>query len=232
MTADITVLRKTHELQATDTPADETHAERAYRLIEDEIVTLSLEPGVRLTEQELAERVGLGRTPVREAVQRLVAEGLLVVYPRKGMAVAAINPLDILQALDVRAALERVVAVAAARRAAPAQRTRLQGIARELVEAARAGDASRYMRLDKAFDEVIGQASGNPFAVRAMAPLQSMARRAWYYFRREQDLKATASRHADVVEAVVAGDEAKAAAASDALVAHVREGLKQALSEL
>jgi DNA-binding GntR family transcriptional regulator len=215
-----------------DDTGSETQAERAYRQIEDAIVRLALEPGARLTEQELATHVGLGRTPVREAVQRLVAEGLVVVFPRKGMAVAPINPLEILQALEVRAALERVVAAGAARRATPAQRAQLSSLADGLVQAAASGDAARYMQLDRAFDETMGAASGNPFAVRALAPLQSMARRAWYYFRREQDLQATAARHAALIEAVARGDGDGATAASDDLVAHVRDGLKQALAAL
>jgi DNA-binding GntR family transcriptional regulator len=210
----------------------ETQAERAYRLIEDAIVRLALEPGARLTEQELATRIGLGRTPVREAVQRLVSEGLVVVFPRKGMAVPAINPLEILQALEVRAPLERVVAVGAARRAAPAQRTQLSILADGLMQAAASGDAGRYMQLDRVVDQTMGAASGNPFAIRALAPLQSMARRAWYYFRRDQDLQATAAWHAALTEAVVSGDENGAALASDDLVAHVRDGLKQTLAAL
>ena len=175
---------------------------------------------MRLTEQELAARVGLGRTPVREAVQRLVADGLLVVFPRKGMTVAAINPLDVLLALDVRAALERVVAVAAATPGTPAQRARLRAIGRGMVEAAARATPRRYMRRQE-LRRGDRQASGNPFAVRALAPLQSMARRAWYYFRRERDLVVTAAHHAARGRRP-RGEEADAAAASDPLIAHVR----------
>jgi DNA-binding GntR family transcriptional regulator len=219
-------------LDAPADPASETQAEKAYRLIEDAVVRLELEPGSRITEQDLAGRVGLGRTPVREAVQRLVSDGLLVVYPRKGMAVAAINPLDVLLALDVRAALERLVAAGAARKAGEAQRAHLRQLARGLVSSASAGDALHYMQFDKALDTTLGTASANPYAVRALGPLQTMARRAWYYFRRGQDLEAAAARHAAVVEAVADGDADRAGIASDALMAHVRAGLKQALADL
>lgn len=210
----------------------ETLADRAHRLIEDAIVRLDLAPGARITEQELADRLDLGRTPVREAVQRLVGDGLLVVYPRRGMAVAPLNPLDILLALDVRAALERLVAAAAARRARPADRDGLAAVMHAMVAAAQAGDADTYMRHDHGFDGLIGAMSGNPYAVRALAPLQSMSRRAWFAFRRDGDLPATAARHAAVVAAVAEGDAPAAMAASDALVAHVRDGLKAALAAL
>ena len=210
----------------------ETQAERAYRVLEDEIVRLALAPGMRLTEHELVTGVGLGRTPVREAVQRLVADGLLVVYPRKGMSVAAINPLEVLQALEVRAVLERLMAHAAARKANQSQRTELHEAARGMLAVAQSGDASFYMRLDRAFDLLIGEASGNPFAARALAPLQTMSRRAWFYFRSEQDLVATAALHARVAQCVMEQDAAGAADASDALIAHVRSGLKQAIAAL
>lgn len=219
-------------LHAPAEPVSETQAEKAYRLIEDAIVRLELEPGSRITEQDLATRVGLGRTPVREAVQRLVTDGLLVVFPRKGMAVAAINPLDVLLALEVRAALERLVAAGAARKANPAQRDHLRLLAKGLLATAAAGDALHYMQFDQALDTTLGTASANPYAVRALGPLQTMARRAWYYFRRGQDLEAAAARHAAVVEAVADGDAAAAAAASDTLMAHVRSGLKEALAAL
>lgn len=221
-----------NKLESVEPQPGETLADRAYRLIEDEIVRLALAPGLRLTEQDLAARLALGRTPVREAVQRLVADGLLVVFPRKGMAVAAINPLDVLLALDARAALERVVAVAAARRATKAQRAQLAAIAAEMTAAAREGDAAAYMRADQRFDGLLGDAGANPFAQRALAPLQSMARRGWYYFRREQDLAASSRLHEAVAAAIGAQDAAGAAAASDALIAHVRDGLKLALAEL
>jgi DNA-binding GntR family transcriptional regulator len=212
--------------------AGETMAERAARLIEDAIVRLDLAPGLPLKEQDLAERFGLGRTPVREAVQRLVGDGLLVVYPRKGMAVAPINPLDLLLALDARAPLERLAAAAAARRADPAQRARLLATARSIAAAAGAGDVARYLHEDHRFDQQLAEACGNPFAARALAPLQTMARRAWYYFSRERDLAGSAARHLALAEAIVRGDEAGADAAAEALVAHVREGLKQAFATL
>ncbi|MDJ1158405.1 GntR family transcriptional regulator [Chelatococcus sp. SYSU_G07232] len=212
--------------------AAETLSEKAYRLIEDRIVRLELAPGARLTEQELAQRVGLGRTPVREALQRLVADGLIVVFPRKGIAVAAINPLDVLLALDTRAVLERLVAGAAARRATGSTRAALRKLAADIEAAAAAGDLERYMQLDRGIDRLLGEIAGNPFAVRALAPLESMARRAWFYFRRDEDLKTAARYHAAVLEAVAAGDPGGAEAASDALVAHVRDGIKAAIVAL
>lgn len=212
--------------------AGETLADRAFRLIEDAIVRLDLEPGARLTEQDLAERFSLGRTPVREAVQRLVADGLLVVYPRKGMAVAPINPLDVLLALDARAPLERLMASAAARRADPVRLRSLQRAARAIAAAAEAGDVAAYLREDRQFDIAFAAASGNPFAARAVGPMQGLSRRAWFYFRRDRDLAESARRHVALADAIASGDPARAGDAADTLVAHIRTGLKQAFSDL
>jgi DNA-binding GntR family transcriptional regulator len=208
----------------------ETLAERAYRLLEDEIVRLRLPPGAMLTEQELAERLAIGRTPVREAVQRLVADRLLMVFPRKGIVVAALNPLDVLLALDVRAVLERLMVVAATGRAGPAERAALATVVDGLTRAASAGAVDSYLRADKEFDRLVSLVAGNPFAARALAPLQTMSRRAWFYFRRNADLGPAAERHAAVMRAIVAGDRAAAAVAADALIDHVRTGLKSTLS--
>ena len=104
------------------TSGPESMAEQAYRMLEEQIVTLRLQPGASVTEPELVDLLGLGRTPVREAIQRLSAEGLLLVKPRKGMFVAAVDPYEHLAALETRQALERVIVSAAARFANPLER--------------------------------------------------------------------------------------------------------------
>ena len=82
-------------------------AARAYRILERMIVTLELAPASVATEGALIERVGLGRTPVREAIQRLAWEGLLEVRPRAGMAIAPLHAGDWLRVLDARRGVER-----------------------------------------------------------------------------------------------------------------------------
>jgi DNA-binding GntR family transcriptional regulator len=207
----------------------ETLAERAYRLLEDEIVRLRLAPGIPITEQELAARLSIGRTPVREAIQRLVGDRLLVVFPRKGIVIAEMNPFDVLLALDVRASLERLMVGAATERASPPQRRQMQACIAAMTQSAKAGEVDLYMQQDKEFDRLIAQAAGNPFAERAVAPLQSMSRRAWFYFRRNDDLGGAVGRHAAIIKAIVAGDLQAAMTASDALIAHIRAGLMQSL---
>ncbi len=107
--------------QATmDSWGSESLAEQAYRILERSIVTLELEPGTVVNERTLIELTGMGRTPMREAIQRLAWEGLVEVRPRSGIAIAAIDPKDFIKVLDAREGVERVLARDAARFGSPA----------------------------------------------------------------------------------------------------------------
>src|ERR1700709_2708046 len=94
-------------------------AEQAYDLLEEMIVTLVLPPGATLTESMLIEQTGLGRTPMREALQRLSDVGLIDIIPRQGTRVTDINVADQLLLLEVRRELERLIATSAAARRTP-----------------------------------------------------------------------------------------------------------------
>src|ERR1700710_1525253 len=91
-------------------------AEQAYDMLEEMIVTLVLSPGTILTEGELIEKTGLGRTPMREALQRLSDVGLIDIIPRQGTKVTEIDVADQLLLLEVRRELERLIATSAAQR--------------------------------------------------------------------------------------------------------------------
>jgi DNA-binding GntR family transcriptional regulator len=209
----------------------ETLADTAYRLLEDQIVRLELPPGGRYTEQTLGARIAMGRTPVREAIQRLVDDGLLIVFPRKGIMVATIRPQDVIQALEVRLVLERMIAANAAREANQDQRKELAACAEAMLAASQAHDLDAYMRTDHAFDLTLGRVSANPFAARAVAPLQTMARRAWFYYTRNIDLLPAAERHASLARAVADGKVYEAVQASDQLIFHIRDGLRRVFDE-
>lgn len=200
-------------------------AEIAYRRLEEAIVTLSLRPGAVLTEAQLIDLVGVGRTPVREALIRLAQQGLVDVLPRKGVVVADINAIDIMAALDAREVLERLIAADAARRASPRERIAIVERAKEMRAAAEAGDANAYMRLDKELDAAVAAAARSPYATRAVEPLQALIRRAWYHFERRDDLMPAANHHVAFALALATADPMAAMAASDALMLHLRTGL-------
>jgi len=200
-------------------------SEIAYHRLEEAIVTLSLRPGAILTEAQLIELVGVGRTPVREALIRLAQQGLVEILPRKGVAVTGINAIDIMSALDAREVLERLIASDAAKRASPRERMAIIETARAMRAAAEIGDANAYMRLDKELDATVADAARSPYATRAVEPLQALIRRAWYHFERQDDLVPAATHHVAFAQALAAADGAAAVAASDALMLHLRHGL-------
>ena len=200
-------------------------SETAYHRLEEAIVTLSLRPGAILTEAQLIELVGVGRTPVREALIRLAQQGLVDILPRKGVVVTDINAIDIMSALDAREVLERLIASDAAKRASPRERIAIIETARAMRAAAEIGDANAYMRLDKELDATVADAARSPYATRAVEPLQALIRRAWYHFERKDDLIPAANHHVAFAQALAAADSVAAVAASDALMLHLRNGL-------
>ena len=115
----------------------ETLTEKAYRALEEDIVTLRIPPGTVVSEAILSRRLGVGRTPVREALQRLAREWLVVIMPRRGIVVSAIDPVRQLRVLEARREIERFLSRSAAKRATKFQRTQFREIAAGMDEAAR-----------------------------------------------------------------------------------------------
>lgn len=183
---------------------------RAYRAIEHQIVTLTLAPGATMSETDLVERAGFGRTPVREAIQRLSWEGLMEVRPRAGLAVAPLHPGDWLRVLEVRRGIEPVLARSAARFATRETGRLMHDAAAAMEAAVAADDISAFLEADKTFDDVLGSACDNPFAVRAAGPLQSHSRRFWYRYCRATGLAESAEHHVAVINAIIDGDARRA----------------------
>ena len=195
-----------------------TLAAQAYDIVEAMIVTHALPPGTVFSEGELSERIGIGRTPLREALQRLAGDRLVVALPRRGMMVTEINLLDFLALLETRRVLDRLVARRAARRATPDQRAALREQAATLQQAAAAEDLEAFMRADREGDELLDAAARNPFATQATAALHAHSRRFWYQYRHEGDLTRSATLHSRLLHAVAEGDEPAAEQAADALI--------------
>jgi DNA-binding GntR family transcriptional regulator len=199
-------------------------AERAWRALEEEIVTLRIPPGSVVSEGGLSERLGLGRTPVREALQRLASEGLVQILPRRGIIVTEIDVVAQLRMLEVRREIERLLARSCAQRGPPEIRGRFTTIAADMETAAKREDDVAFMRLDRAFNLLLLEAAGNEFATAAMGIMNGLARRFWYaHYREFADLPLTARLHAAVARAIGKGDAAGAAKASDKLIDHLQD---------
>lgn len=209
---------------------DLTLTDKAYQQLEEMITTLVLSPGMVLGEQNLVQRLGIGRTPIREALQRLARDGLVVVMPRRGILVSDINVRTQLRLLETRRVLERLIARLAAERSTKEEREVFAGIAQDMREAASASDDLAFMRLDRQFNDLIATASRNEFAVRSLESMAALSRRFWYqHYKQVADLPLTANLHADVCEAVARRDVDAAGAASDKLVDYIESFARKTL---
>lgn len=196
--------------------------ERAYAQLEEMIVTLELEPGTVLSEQALSSELGIGRTPIREALQRLAREGLVVILPRKGILVSELNPRKQLLVLEVRRELERLMARKSAERCTEEERQRFEAIADGMEAAADANDDVTFMRYDKELNELIATAAHNEYAYRAVDLMHGLSRRFWYqHYREAADLPLCARLHAALARRISARDPDGAAEASDRLIDYV-----------
>jgi DNA-binding GntR family transcriptional regulator len=208
-----------------------TLTEQAYRLIEEQIVTLRLKPGEVISEQLLSATCRIGRTPIREALQRLAREGLVVILPRKGILISDINPRQQLLLLEVRRELERLLSRLGCERATDEQRKSMLDIARGMDLAARTNDDISFMRLDRELNQLMVEAAHNDYAARSMKLLQGISRRFWYmHYREAADLPLCARLHANQARAIAKGDAEAAARCSDKLIDYVESFTRATVS--
>jgi len=209
---------------------DVTLTDKAYAQIEELIVTLQLPPGTVLSELVLADRLGIGRTPIREALQRLSRDGLVNILPRRGVLVSDIDLRSQLRLLEVRRELERLMARGAAERASEEERAQFSGMAAGMYRASDTGDDISFMRLDQRFNTLVSLAARNEFASRSMGLMHGLSRRFWYqHYKQAADLSFCARLHAAVAEAIANRDPDKAAEASDRLIDYIESFARSTL---
>ncbi|MGW7691460.1 GntR family transcriptional regulator [Streptomyces asiaticus] len=201
--------------QVATEPAGEelSLAERAYRAIRDRLVMLEIRPGAPINEDQLAQSLSVGRTPVREALKRLQYERLITTYPRRGTFATDVNITDLAHISEVRQELEPLAAALAARRATAADRATLTAALRELEGAdSPQRDAAELMRLDLQVHRAIYAATHNPYLEDTLVRHDNLATRIWCLFiDRLSDMAGHVGEHGPLIEAVVAGDAEKAA---------------------
>lgn len=213
-----------------DNRFDKTLTDKAYETIEEKIITLELAPGELLSEKILSDELSIGRTPVREALQRLAQGGLVNIMPRRGIMVSEINVGAQLRMLEVRRGIERVLARSAAFRATPQECEMFANLAADFKQAASGKDDILFMRVDKEFNEALIAAARNEFAEKAIGLMSGLSRRFYYcYYKELVDLNVSATLHANVVEAIAEKNPDQAEKASDALMAHIIELTRRAM---
>lgn len=193
-------------------------ADVAYDIIESMIATLQMEPGSPVVEAELVQKTGLGRTPLREALLRMVSAGLVRQEPRRGLRVSVVELADHLDLIQTRRALEQLIAASAARRATPVQRREIVDCAANMIRASEGGNLDEYMHADRMLDRACHDACRNASAVSAVAPLIIQCRRFWYAYQHEGDIAEGARRHMAMAEGIATGDERAAILGANALM--------------
>jgi DNA-binding GntR family transcriptional regulator len=181
--------------------------------IEEEIATGVLRPGERLDEVGLAERFGVSRTPVREALQQLAAGGLIELRPNRGAIVSAPNAAQLLEMFDVMAELEAMCGQRAARRLMPEDEARLKSTLAACRAAMEAGDPDTYYFENEHFHRAIYAAGGNRFlAEQALALHRRLAPFRRLQLRVRNRLRTSQAEHESIVAAILEGDAASAGA--------------------
>lgn len=204
-------------------------SEKAYHLIREKIITLELSPSGLINEQELMAKLGLGRTPIREALLQLAQEGLVTIVPRRGMFIADISITDLQKIFEIRIVLEGFCARLAAQRITTDQIIYLDKLLEEL-EGIASKDVQALMNSDKRFHELLYQAADNEFLAETMERLYAPSLRLWYLvLDRLDDVKDTIDNHRVIAEALKTGDCARAEALVKEHVAEFQQKIKAVL---
>ncbi|MGL6280553.1 MAG: GntR family transcriptional regulator, partial [Gaiella sp.] len=195
-------------------------ADRAFYEIRELIVTLELAPGSLVSERELMSRLGLGRTPVREALRDLARARLVEVYPRRGIFVSTVDVGDIADLSEVRVVLESQAARLAAERSTQADRDATEALLAELEAVGAAPDERALIELDQRIHRHVYAAAHNPFLAAALEEHYVLALRIWFLAldRVADRLDQSVHEHRELLEAI--RDRAPAAA-EDAMRRHI-----------
>jgi DNA-binding GntR family transcriptional regulator len=184
----------------------ESQSRLAYLKLESLIVTLKLAPGSLVTEKQLIALADFGRTPVREAIQKLEWQGLIEVRPRAGLQIAPLNPAHPQMVLETRRQLEPLAARLMASNISEASRAQLIECAKTMTECSLTGDFEGFLAADKVFDEIMEATCPNPFISQALASLQTHSRRYWFHRATPQSLALSVELHVEVIRALLKGD--------------------------
>jgi len=203
-------------------------SDRAYAELRDRLVMLDIPPGAPIEEDAVARTLGVGRTPVREAIRRLTLEGLVVVYPRRGTFASGIDMRSLSDITDVRAELEAHAAERAAPLADDSDREEAAGLIAEL-DAAGANQQS-LMELDTRVHRFVHRCSRNPYLAQDLDRYLNMSLRIWHLtWDRLPPLGDRMGEHRDLLLAIRDGDPARARSVAEAHVHAFEREIRGAL---
>lgn len=184
---------------------------RVYNRLRQAILTSELEPGFPLQEIEISERLGVSRTPVREAIRRLSADGLVEIIPYKGAFVKALSRHEIREIYETAEALESMAAKLAALRATADGIAELEGCVQAMRAAFDAGDREAMVEADAAYHVALHAMAGNAYLVQSLSRLHEQVHRVRHLTVRAFSAKPTSiDEHEQMCRAIAGGDPERA----------------------
>jgi DNA-binding GntR family transcriptional regulator len=185
-------------------------SDKAYRLIRHKIITLELPPLSPIDEQVLMDELQVGRTPIREALQRLAAEDLVSIVPRRGIFVADISLTDLQKVFEMRMVMEGFCARLAAQRATQNQIAQMEAVMREL-ETTPSKDGTALMAIDERFHELLYEAADNEFLADTLRRLHALSFRIWHVvLDRLGSVRGAMEQHIAITQALKTRDPERA----------------------
>ncbi len=216
----VTMTEAPVSLFADAAPTTMLKRDQAYAALSREIIRLRIAPGAMLDESLLSQQLGLGRTPIREALQRLAGEGLVTIYPRRGMIVTPLSYDDVRQQMEARLLWEPNIARLAARTGTAADWNGLDAILAETPATIETeDDVARASIVDRRFHRDIAVSTGNRYLVELIDRMAGLRARLPFLFFRNGTYQPVTDQHRAIVTALRAGDGERAAAL---LETHIR----------
>ncbi|ABB06698.1 transcriptional regulator, GntR family [Burkholderia lata] len=188
-----------------------TLSSKIYRLLFDEIIDGTLEPGQKLEEIALAERFNASRTPIREALRELAARGMVELTPRKGVVVAQFSLDELADMLEAMCELEALCCRLSAQRMSVVEKKQLEELQVEMNEAIARGDEAEYFQLNREFHELICKGAQS----KSLASIIAVQRQRLAGFRAAQPaspkrFEAATDEHREIVDAILAAEPERA----------------------
>lgn len=203
-----------------------TEADKAYIQIKEKIITLEMPPGSVIRETKLMQELGMGRTPIREALMQLEADKLVIVAPRRGIFVTEISITDLQQLYEIRIELESLCACLATQRITPEQLAEMEALATEYRQN-EIRDPRDLMAVDRRFHQLLAQATGNKFLSHECELFYNLSLRLWNFsLDRLKPRDLDVDTHVEILTAIKAGDSEQARLAMRRHIKEFQEVLK------
>lgn len=202
--------------------------EIVYEELKMQILKGQIVPGTRMMEVEMAEEMGVSRTPIREAIRKLEKEGLVTIEPRKGAYASQISTKDMVDILEVRQNMEGLAAYYAAIRMTEEQKKKLSEVSEAYNKAVLDNNTPDMIKYDTAFHHLIVEGSGNKMLVHMIEQLQELVLRFRYlYYDDFKRAEKMPREHKVIYEAIVTGDTEKARKAADVHIDRLKKMVEE-----